>query len=330
MTLACHLYELHAAAPLGARAQSAVRRGALLRAESAGGGFGYADLHPWAELGDRSLAEQLQCLAHGESTDLTRASLAFAALDGAARAEGRSLWEGVTVPPSHFLVPGGAQGGAAALEEALAEGFTRFKVKVGKDLDAERRGLRDMAAVLRVASSPDGASALLRLDCNELLTPDAFADSLAALPALLPFLDFVEDPFPFDAHSWNATSRRLDVSLAVDRAALQDNASAFEGARILKPARFGPLLPDLCSAGTPRRVVTSYLDHPLGQLCAAWVAAQLAPQAPGETHGLVSHRVYAPNSFSERLGWRGPRLATPPGLGLGFDDLLAALDWTPL
>lgn len=335
MTIAYHRYELYAAAPIGARAQSAVRQGALLRVESpGGGGFGYADLHPWAELGDGTLDEQLQCLARGEDTELTRASLAFAALDGEARAMGRWLWEGLTVPRSHFLVPGG---GASALDGALAEGFTRFKVKVGKDREAEKRDLQDMAAVLREVSSADGTPPLLRLDYNEVLTEDAFADYFAAMPSLLPLIDFVEDPFPFNAPSWNETSRRLGISLAVDRAAMDNGAAGFSGPQILKPARFGPHLPARfgphlpVSRATGRRIVTSYLDHPLGQLCAAWVvAAQLGPEAHSETHGLISHRVYAPNAFSEQLGWRGPHLALPLGLGFGFDDLLAALDWKPL
>lgn len=329
MTIAYHRYELHASAPIGARSQSAVRRGALLRIKGTAGGFGYADLHPWAELGDLDLEAQLAALARGEGTELSRASLAFAALDGLARAEGRSLWEGVVVPPSHFLVPAGA--GAACVEAALAEGFVRFKVKIGKDLNAESRVLRDMAIVLQRAPTPDGTPPLLRLDCNEVLARADFAACLAALPFVLPLIDFVEDPFPFDAFAWAETSRRLGVSFAADRAVM--NSAGFDGPQILKPARFGPQVPAFFPAvrdGGRRLVVTSYLDHPLGQLGAAWVAAQLAIAVPGETHGLVSHRVYAPNAFSERLGWRGPHLTLPPGLGFGFDDLLTTVDWTPL
>lgn len=330
MTIACHRYHLHASAPIGARSQSAVRRGALLRFKGTAGGFGYADLHPWPELGDLDLEAQLAALARGECTDLSRASLAFAALDGKARAEGRSLWERVAVPPSHFLVPGGAGGGAACVEGALAEGFTRFKVKIGKDLNAESRVLRDMAAILQRAPPPNGTPPLLRLDCNEVLARADFAACLAALPFVLPLIDFVEDPFPFEALAWTETSRRLGVSFAADRAVM--NSAGFDGPQILKPARFGPQVPAFFSAvrDRRRRIVTSYLDHPLGQLGAAWVAAQLGAEAGGETHGLVSHRVYAPNAFSERLGWCGPHLTLPPGLGFGFDDLLSALDWTPL
>lgn len=329
MTIASHRYELHASAPIGARSQSAVRRGALLRVAGTEGGFGYADLHPWPELGDLDLEAQLHCLARGEFTDLSRASLAFAALDSKARAEGRSLWEGVAAPPSHFLVPGGAGGGAACVEGALAEGFTRFKVKIGKDLNAESHVLRDMAMVLQRAPTPDGTPSLLRLDCNEVLARADFAACLAALPFVLPLIDFVEDPFPFDTFAWTETSRRLGVSFAADRAVI--SSAGLSGPQILKPARFGPQVPAFLSAVRDRRqVVTSYLDHPLGQLGAAWVAAQLDAEAGGETHGLVSHRVYAPNAFSERLGWRGPHLTLPPGLGFGFDDLLSALDWTPL
>ncbi len=289
MPLTCHPYTLTSPAPQG-RARGPVRHGALLRVETAGGAFGYADVHPWEELGDLPLAEQLSKLSRGEITDLTRASLAFAALDGAARAEGRSLWDGLTVPPSHFLLPGAADAVPEALEAASSEGFTRFKLKVGGDPDAEKRLLLALADVLAETGGK------LRLDYNERLTAPEFAARFARLDALLPVLDFVEDPCPFDLNTWPELSRQTG-------------------------AKFAP------HTSARRVVVTTYLDHPLGQLGAAWVAAQLAP---GKTHGLVSHRGYARNAFSDRLGWNGPNLTLPGGTGFGFDDKLAQLDWDPL
>ena len=43
------------------------RRGALIRV-----GSGFADFHPWPELGDEPLETQLAKLARGETTPLTR------------------------------------------------------------------------------------------------------------------------------------------------------------------------------------------------------------------------------------------------------------------
>src|SRR5690242_8481054 len=73
------------------------RHGALIRA-----GDGVADVHPWPELGDAPLDEQLALLARGEMTPLTARSLACATLDARARVAGRSLFDGLTIPPSHW------------------------------------------------------------------------------------------------------------------------------------------------------------------------------------------------------------------------------------
>ena len=221
------------------------------------------------------------------------------------------------MPPSHFLLPGAADAVPGVLEAALSEGFTRFKLKVGGEREAEERLLRFLARRLAEA---DGQPRL-RLDYNETLTASEFAARFARLPDLLPVLDFVEDPCPFDADTWAELSRATGSELALDRAA---DTEQFVGTLIHKPARFGPEPP---ATAARRVVVTTYLDHPLGQLCAAWVAARLGT---AETHGLVSHRAYARNDFSEQLSWRGPDLMLPGGTGFGFDDELARLDWKQL
>jgi len=325
-----HGYELHSAAPVGALSRSPVRQGALLRVRF-GESAGYADLHPWAELGDVPLAGQLALLARGETTELTQASLAFAALDADARAAGRSLWDGRVVPESHFLLPGLGGEGRQALEAALAEGFTHFKVKLGRAPETER-ALREMCSFLKGTLCADGAAPRLRLDYNETLTPAQFSAQGAGWESLQPFLDFVEDPFPFEAAAWATLSARSGVPFAVDRAASDGIADGFAGVVVHKPARFGPLLPPgvLQRLRERRTVVTSYLDHPVGQLCAAWVAAGLPLTWPREKHGLVSHRIYSRTPFSERLGGSGPRLHLPGGCGLGFDEELATLEWKPL
>ncbi len=330
--LACHRYELRSAAPLGALSRGVVRHGALLRVRFREGEVGYADLHPWTELGDLALAPQLGLLARGETTELTRASLAFAALDAVARAAGRSLWEGLRVPASHFLLPGIGGRDQAALEAALAEGFTRFKVKLGKDLDAEKGQLRDVCSFLQGVTLADGGPPRLRLDYNETLTPARLSDYWAELTDLAPFVDFIEDPFPFDAGGWPKASSATRMTFALDRAASEETAPDFGGVVVHKSARSGPVLPPGLSACLPERrlVVTSYLDHPVGQLGAAWVAAQTVAAAPDERHGLVSHRAYAPTRFSEHLGWHGPQLRLPEGHGFGFDEELAQTSWEML
>src|SRR5258708_24582201 len=90
-------YELAPKRRLSAIARDAPREGALIRI-----GDGFADVHPWPELGDLPLDDQLALLARGETTALTRQSLSFVSIDERARLASRSLFEGLTIPPSHW------------------------------------------------------------------------------------------------------------------------------------------------------------------------------------------------------------------------------------
>jgi O-succinylbenzoate synthase len=74
-------------------------------------------------------------------------------------------------------------------------------------------------------------------------------------------------------------------------------------------------------------VVTSYMDHAIGQMFAAQFAA-----AHGVTNvcGLFTHVLYEPDPFFERVRAEGPRLLAPEGTGIGFDDLLESLPWKTL
>src|ERR1700759_2831740 len=125
-----HRYELRPRHALKARTGAAPRPGALIRVQG-----GHADIHPWPELGDAPLDEQLVRLARGETTPLTRASLRMAKIDAAARAAGRSLLADRTIPVSHHLVVDlDAPFDPAALS---TQGFDRVKIKLGRDLARE-------------------------------------------------------------------------------------------------------------------------------------------------------------------------------------------------
>ena len=74
-------------------------------------------------------------------------------------------------------------------------------------------------------------------------------------------------------------------------------------------------------------VVTSYMDHPIGQLCAAYTAATAGINT---TCGLVTHVLYESDPFIDRMRIDGTRLVPPEGMGWGFDDLLGKLPWRTL
>ena len=255
--------------------RGAARQGALLRVNG-----GFADVHPWPELGDAPLDEQLALLERGQTTALTRASLQLASVDADARRRGLSLFDGLTIPLSHW--PGNDP----------PAGFDTIKIK----------GVMEVPAHVRV-----------RIDFNARLTADEFLRIAETLPRER--IDFIEDPCPYDRELWAELRSRTGLRLALDR---------FEGeADVLvhKPAlqHVWPAHNDV--------VVTSYMDHPVGQFGAAWVAASHRTNA---RCGLFTHVLYEPDAFMERVASEGARLLPPRGTGIGFDDLLERLPWTSI
>jgi o-succinylbenzoate synthase len=278
------------------------RRGALIRV-----GLGVADVHPWPELGDATLETQLEGLASGRPSDLAKASIRFSMLDGEARAGGVSLFEGLTIPASHFLL--------ADDSSQVPQGFDTVKVKLGGVAESDS---------LRLSRLED---VRLRLDFNARLDCHSVETFLRTLPAdTLSRIEFVEDPCPYDGAKWKRLKDATGCRLALDRGVEQEGVDV----HIVKPAvqdAFAAIDSVACA------VVTSYLDHPIGQLGAAWVAAKLAADYPSRVSmrcGLLTHALYENDPFIERMRSAGPLLIAPVGTGIGFDDLIERLPWERL
>lgn len=285
MRLWVHRYSLMPRRRLSTVANEGAREGALLRLRTNAGSEGFADLHPWPELGDLPLDAQLAMLARGETTGQSAASLHLAEIDAEGRARGVSLFEGLTIPESHW--PGNDPPG----------GFDTVKIK----------------GVMRV---PDDVR--IRIDFNATLTPAEFLDVVETLP--YERIDFIEDPCPYDAETWTRLRDVTGLRLALDRAAAPAGGSY--DVLIHKPALQAAWPEEECEI-----VVTSYMDHPVGQLGAAYVAASHRAAA---RCGLMTHVLYEPDAFIERMERNGARLLPPRGTGLGFDDLLESLPWKTL
>jgi hypothetical protein len=252
-------------------------------------GDGFGGVHPWPELGDPEMGVHEQSLRTGMPTALVTRAIACATLDGAARQSGVSLFAGTTLPRSHATVVGDVD--FAALR---AEGFTRVKLKAAGDYMA--RVAMAVAAGLRV-----------RLDFNATGTAKAWA----ALRPWLEWIDFVEDPMPYDAATW---SQLAGFRIAADR-----EVYPHYDVRVVKPAM------ELTPEATCPLVFTSSMDHPVGQSFAAYEAARFAgEQWEG---GLLTHRLFEADPFTEALAARGAVFQPAAGTGLGFDDLLAGLSW---
>jgi O-succinylbenzoate synthase len=228
-------------------------------------------VHPWPELGDAPLDEQLALLARGETTPLTRRSLWFASVWK------RDLFDGLTIPRSHW--PGSDP----------PAGFDTVKVKMPG------------------GALPDGCR--LRLDFNASIDAAEFARIAPTLPRER--IDFVEDPCPYDDATWRSL-RDLGFRLALDRQVATEGVDLL----VVKPA-----VQDVPNVDIPI-IITSYMDHPIGQLHAAYVAATATPNA---TCGLVTHVLFENDPFIERMRIDDARLVPPD-----FTDLLEALPWKRL
>lgn len=276
MRIWVHRYSLVPRKRLSDVAAPGPRNGALLRIDD-----GFADLHPWPELGDLPLEAQLAMLARGEMTAQVAASVRLARLDGDARARGVSLFEGLTIPESHWT------------GNDPPDGFDTVKTK----------GVLEVPEHVRI-----------RIDFNATLTAEEFLVVAETLPRER--IDFIEDPCPYEAITWERLRAATGLRLALDR--MPGDADVL----VHKPA-----LQSEFPVTDREIVVTSYMDHPIGQFGAAYVAAT---HRTSTRCGLMTHVLYEPDAFIDRIERDGSRLLAPKGTGLGFDDLLENLPWKTL
>jgi O-succinylbenzoate synthase len=144
-------------------------------------------------------------------------------------------------------------------------------------------------------------------------------------------LDFVEDPFPYYPEQWNAVREKYGVRLALDKQ-LRGAVAGFDVA-VLKPGRreWREMTVDL--PADVRIVMTSAMDHAIGQSFAAYEAAlawrELGPRL--DLCGLSTQHLFESDDFFARLSARGGKLEVDrSGTGLGFDDVIEALPWQAL
>lgn len=275
------------------------RDGALLRVEFKDETVGYADVHPWVEFGDKPLSEQISLLQKGIPTSLTSRSLYFAKIDADARKAKINLFKEFVFPESHWLMN--------SPNETIPKEFTTVKIKADPKVDLNKQ-LAVLPKHLKI-----------RIDFNNKHTYESFSKWVPSIREYWDRIDFIEDPFPFHFEQW----KKVPVTLATDfQKEIGDIA-------IMKPAVDNFEDFEDCE----RVIVTSYFDHPIGQLGAAYIAGIYNDKHPlrKEVCGLLTHLFYEPNPFSERLSLEGAQLkANTEGLGFGYDDLLKNLSWTPL
>lgn len=293
-------YRMVARSALNTRSASRQVEGFLIRAHG-----GYGCVQPWPMFGHADLPDHWAALAGGKSLPLLDQALACAQQDGVARSAGKSWWTGCPVPASHATVTDLE----TQEDAAIAAGFAIWKLKVSLDDARTVAELLERRPFLR-----------LRLDFNEVPHEEQMQHWGREWPQeYWRRIDFLEDPFPYEAEAWRRFSLQRAVPLAVDRA-LTDSAFSGGNVAVWKPAWMP--LPRGISAETV--VVTSAMDHPVGQ---AWAALQAAAiRCPGIC-GLRTDQLFENDPFTSRMGAWSPEWPAPAGTGMGFDDLLDNLPW---
>ena len=168
----------------------------------------------------------------------------------------------------------------------------------------------------------------LRVDFNGSLEPAIFAKFIEFMPLkVYRALDLIEDPMPYNANVWADFRRRWGVRLALDKG--WSTATTGFDAVVIKPARRDWRIVHDRHPSSPM-VITSAMDHALGQVYAAYEAA-LVPPALLSRCGLCTHHLFERDPFFACLDVSDGMLQVDrSGTGLGFDDLLQSLLWTPL
>jgi O-succinylbenzoate synthase len=315
-----HPYTLYSRGALNAVSVRREFHGALIRVDE-----GVGCLHPWPEFGDAPIDEQLSILRDGGTTRVFECALRMAAADGDARMRGVSLFDGLEIPPCHWSWDQN-QPSPPQMRRVIDEGWQAIKTKGWGNPGEVLRWLDSFAA------KSAGSNVALRVDFNSCLEPHKFRNFMGWMPPRVrERLDFVEDPFPYDAAQWAKFQSQYGVRLALDKQ-LRGATEGFDIA-VLKPGRreWRELIND-----TPphtRIVMTSAMDHAIGQSFAAWEAA-VAWQELGDRLdlcGLCTEHLFAEDEFFARLKSHGGRLSVDrDGTGLGFDEVLGRIPWQNL
>jgi len=316
------------------------REGALLRVEFEDC-VGYADCHPWTEIGDEPLQLQLQRLSLRMPTALCWQALEWAHLDAKARKlkkkllsiteadsekdDGLLSYHYTAIPKSHFLILQLDESAPDFFEKGLSLGFDRFKLKLNRETSQK------LSALEILFRKCEKADVKLRLDLNEHLKRSELEDFLAKISFFKPWVEYIEDPFSFDLSAWEAVSEKFGFKFACD-------VKIHHKFSDLNKVPIAVVKPAICSFDrirelqNPQVVFTSYAAHPLEQMVSAYAAAHTAKQDPKRViqSGLLSHRVYKKNAFSECLKNQGPLFFPSDGYGFGFDDLLLQQKWIKL
>lgn len=316
-------YFLDPAQSLSAVAKMNSRPGVLLRVQWGDGHTGYADLHPWPELGDESLDQQLANLQKGRISTQIEQSIWLARRDAVCRKKNKHLFDQGEKIRNNYLLSDPSNLKLGFLDELKKEGFTTVKVKVGRSLQQEADSLTHIAA----------AGLRMRLDFNGVGSWQIFEKFMGSLMgSVKALIEYVEDPFPYEEAAWSEARKLAKIALdnQYDRVRWDQLTKTSFDVLVIKPAKIDvDKALERALRWNLKVAVTSYMDHPVGIVHALALAMELKKLHGDRVleAGCLTNRLYKMDIFSAELSTQGPYLLKNKGIGVGFDRLLEALPW---
>lgn len=307
--------------------QRGPRRGALIRVTFPDGSIGYSDLHPWTEMGDVPLEQQLGYLKANHPTDLAKQTLWLAKRDAEARQVKRNLIDEEIRLKNNYLFSRQQEFSSENLNNLVRYGFSILKLKIGEDLE------RDLNAVKKIASTRQFQ---LRLDFNMKSDLNDFENFFKKLtPSEKTLIQYVEDPFPYGEGEWKQARQitKIAADFATEQFEWTPEKSPECDVIIVKPARRNIEQTIQClKAWRKPFTVTSNLDHVLGVAHAISVAQLMDRSLPNQMldPGCFTFVHYETEPYSAALKTKGPYFLKQDGCGVGFDLLLDRESWKPL
>lgn len=291
--------------------------GLLLKVLFSRGQIGYTTLHPLSNFKEGDLSDYTQILEDmppqqiipkNYQTALLHTTLQDAYMDATARSKNQSLLFDHPPIQNHYLISN--INSSINLDELP---FSVFKIKMGSQLKKETIELKHMIKNTKKKFQ-------LRLDFNEKLSKNQWKKWENENKDLIPFIDFIEDPFINYSYIPSVFPLAFDWS-----------QPHYGTVRVLKASRYKlkSICKDLAVSKFQRIIFTHSLCHPLeARLC--WVKAsqfyKIHPQKR-EICGLnYPLDFYEKNDFS----CFHSNFYAPVGTGLGFDSLLKKQNWKKL
>lgn len=324
-----------------ARGVLRAREMVLLRVRDEDGVVGLGEAVPLALRGGTSLGQVVRELEEwaehqwdeGLSTP-ARCAVSVARMDLLGRRmadEGEGSHE--AVPCNATLVAGEPKAVAADAEAWAADGFTTFKLKLGRESASTRiedgltrtRGAEDVGMV-RAVREALGAEARIRVDANQAWDLETAKERLSELE---PYgIELAEQPVG-TLDEMAELAQATSIPLAADES-VASRAEAEEAATLgacaytgIKLSKVGGPEEALAIADVLPAYITSALDGPVGIAAAAQVALSLAetghPERLHLAHGLATQRLFAETIAAVECEVRDGMLHLPPGPGLGVE-----------